>query len=297
MIFFSVILPAYNRAYLIAETIDSVLQQTFPDFELLIIDDGSTDNTQQLIESKYAKDTRIKYFYKENEERAAARNFGLKQAKGEYAVFLDSDDWMKLHYLETLKKIIEKNEGIILLAAKYNYKNNGIEEVNSDLQKLDKGWYGRNLFLTGNILACNYCIKIKNHSIKLFPADRSLTTSEDWLFLLANLQNEKIFISNEICISMRQHNDRSMNNNQKVIAARKKATEWIIENLNLTVAEISKLKAWSHYFCAVHQYLDHNRAASVNEIMAAIKQGGINNKFLLLFLKSIIGRKIIKKLR
>ncbi|HLF46080.1 MAG TPA: glycosyltransferase family 2 protein, partial [Chitinophagaceae bacterium] len=106
MIFFSVIIPTYNRAHLIKETIDSVLRQTHPHFEIIIVDDGSTDDTKQVIENHFGKDARVIYFYKQNEERGAARNFGLKQAKGDYAVFLDSDDLMLSPYLETLDKII-----------------------------------------------------------------------------------------------------------------------------------------------------------------------------------------------
>jgi glycosyltransferase involved in cell wall biosynthesis len=73
MITFSVIIPTYNRAGFIAETMDTVLAQTYPHFEVIIVDDGSTDNTRQIIEDRYGKDTRVRYFYKQNEERGAAR--------------------------------------------------------------------------------------------------------------------------------------------------------------------------------------------------------------------------------
>src|SRR6187431_742724 len=102
MIFFSVIIPTYNRAHFILEAVDSILAQNYSSFEAIIVDDGSTDNTRSVIENKYARDTRVRYFQKKNEERGAARNFGLKEAKGNYAVFFDSDDWMQPHYLDTL---------------------------------------------------------------------------------------------------------------------------------------------------------------------------------------------------
>ncbi|HLF46453.1 MAG TPA: glycosyltransferase family A protein [Chitinophagaceae bacterium] len=297
MIFFSVIIPTYNRAHLITETIDSILDQTYPYFEILIIDDGSTDNTKQIIESGYSNEKKIIYFYKQNEERGAARNFGLKQAKGDYTVFLDSDDLMLSPYLETLDKIITENPGVKLLATKYNYFSNGKTITHPELQHLTEGWYDRSIFLKGNILACNYCINIKDKSFSFFQEERELASTEDWLFLLANLKNNKIFISKEVCLSMRQHDKRSMNNNQKVIEARKKATEWVIKNLNLSESEKKILKAWSHYFCAIHQYLDHNRSASLKEITAAIKGFGLNKEFLLLFIKAIVGRKMIKLIK
>ena len=297
MIFFSVIIPTYNRAHLITETIESVLAQTYPHFEVIIVDDGSTDSTKNVIWNRYGQEGRIKYFYKQNEERGAARNFGLKQSAGDYAVFFDSDDWMMPDYLTTLKKIIDKNPGIHMLATRYNYNNNGKIEIHPDLQNLTEGWHDRSFFLKGNILACNFCIKAKNSFYLPFPEERELVTMEDWLFLLANLQTKKIFISKEVCVSMRQHDERSMMNNQKVIKARKKATEWIIQNINLSTSEKKQLKAWSYYFCGVHQYLDHKRRAAIKEILSAIKITGINKKFLLLILKSMIGRKIIARLK
>ena len=208
MIFFSVIVPVYNRSHLLCETIDTVLEQRYPHFEIIIVDDGSTENIRKVLDEKYNNEPRIKFFRKQNEERGAARNFGLKQSSGDYAVFFDSDDFMKPNYLETLEKIIAENPGVKLLAAKYNYDNNGKTEYHPFLQPLAEGWYDQKLFLKGNILACNYCVRIKDHVPKLFPPERELASMEDWLFLLANLAENKIFIKNEICVTMRQHDER-----------------------------------------------------------------------------------------
>ena len=191
MIFFSVIIPVYNRSHLIGETIDTVLVQTYPHFEIIIVDDGSTENIKEVLDKKYFDDPRVKYFRKENEERGAARNYALKQAIGDFAVFFDSDDFMKTHYLETLNQVINEEPGVNLLAAKYNYENNGKTENHPALSSLKEGWYEQDLFLTGNILACNYCIRIKDHRYKLFPPERELASMEDWLFLLANLTEHR----------------------------------------------------------------------------------------------------------
>ena len=87
MTFFSIIIPVYNRSHLLGETIDTVLTQSYPGFEIIIVDDGSTENIRKVLDEKYINEPRVKYFRKQNEERGAARNFGLKQAKGDYAVF------------------------------------------------------------------------------------------------------------------------------------------------------------------------------------------------------------------
>jgi len=297
MTFFSVIIPIYNRSHLIGETIDTVLAQTYPDFEIIIVDDGSTENIKKVLDEKYSNESRVKYFRKQNEERGAARNYGLKQANGDYAVFFDSDDFMQPHYLEVLNKIIVENPGIKLLATKYNYDNNGKKEYDPFLRSLAEGWYDQSLFLKGNILACNYCIRIKDNDFKLFPPERALASMEDWLFLLANLADNKIYIKNEIGVTMRRHDERSMSNNQKVIEARKKALNWALNELELTATEKKILIARSHYFCGIHQYLDHKGSAAIKEAITAVKIEGFKKQFLVLIMKSIVGRKIIRVIR
>ncbi|OGW85168.1 MAG: hypothetical protein A3C35_07185 [Omnitrophica bacterium RIFCSPHIGHO2_02_FULL_46_11] len=86
----SVLIPAYNMASYLSEAIESVFRQTFKDFELIVIDDGSTDNTREIV-SRF-KNHRIDYYYQDNQGRAAARNTGLHLAKGQYVAFLDADD-------------------------------------------------------------------------------------------------------------------------------------------------------------------------------------------------------------
>ena len=89
----SVIIPTYNREKYIAETINSVLDQTFSDYEIIVVDDGSADNTERLIREQFADE--VIYLSKPNGGPASARNMGMRVAKGEYIAFLDSDDlWL-----------------------------------------------------------------------------------------------------------------------------------------------------------------------------------------------------------
>lgn len=292
-VFFSVIIPVYNRKHLIKPVIDSVLNQTYTDFELLIIDDGSTDGTGEFISRQYTA-PKIKYFFKANEERAAARNFGLQKANGNYAVFLDSDDLMENNYLSSLFDIIHTYPNQGLIAAKYDFIFPNGDKVASPIQPLKEGFYDFNFFLEGNILGCNFCVKLFDFEYKKFPPERELASMEDWLFLLLNTRQHPIFIKDIICVHMQQHEGRSMSQNQMVINARKKATDWILKNMTLSSSEKRKLKTWSHYFCGIHEYLDNNRKKAVNESIDVILLGGLKMKFILLFIKSIIGRKLIR---
>ena len=89
---FSIIVPTYNREEYIIKCIDSILDQTYDNFEAIIIDDGSTDNTDNLVKKYH--DKRIKYFKNTNHGIGYSRNFGLNKAKGDYIFFLDSDDYL-----------------------------------------------------------------------------------------------------------------------------------------------------------------------------------------------------------
>lgn len=104
----SAVIPTYNRGHFIARTIQSTLDQTFPPKEIIVVDDGSTDDTRRHVE---AFGNKVRYVYQNNAGASAARNHGLKEATAEWVAFLDSDDmWVETH-LERLAAAIEKTEG------------------------------------------------------------------------------------------------------------------------------------------------------------------------------------------
>ncbi|MCS7063994.1 MAG: glycosyltransferase family 2 protein, partial [Methylacidiphilales bacterium] len=100
---FSVIIPTYNRAPLLKQTLDSVLNQSFLDYEIIIVDDGSTDDTWQYLQSLRVK---VTYYRQDNKGPAAARNLGAQHASGDYLAFLDSDDLWHPDTLRHLNQII-----------------------------------------------------------------------------------------------------------------------------------------------------------------------------------------------
>lgn len=98
----SVIVPVYNAEKYIEECVSSIINQSFSDFELLLIDDGSTDSSGALCDSFAEKDSRIKVFHKKNEGVSSARNFGIEKSVGKWIVFIDSDDYVDKDYLKSL---------------------------------------------------------------------------------------------------------------------------------------------------------------------------------------------------
>lgn len=106
MPFFSIVIPLYNKQKFISNTLKSLLNQTFDDFEILIVNDGSTDGSAAIVQA--FNDKRIHYSYQENQGVSATRNFGMSRAKADYICFLDADDFWYSDFLETMHRNILK---------------------------------------------------------------------------------------------------------------------------------------------------------------------------------------------
>ena len=142
MSFFSIVIPLYNKEKYIENTLKSVLNQSFIDFEIILVNDGSTDNSEQIVFQ--FNDNRIHYFYKKNEGVSIARNFGIEQAKSNFICFLDADDFWYEDFLQTMytyiikfptykvfSSAIEIETPKIIFPAQYSIKrNNDFEIVN-----------------------------------------------------------------------------------------------------------------------------------------------------------------------
>lgn len=109
----SVIVPVYNSESFLSECLDSITKQSFKDFELILIDDGSTDNSYSIIQEYRQKDSRIKVFSQENLGPSVARNLGLNYVSGDYVIFIDSDDWIDLDLFQNLYNAIKKYDADI----------------------------------------------------------------------------------------------------------------------------------------------------------------------------------------
>jgi glycosyltransferase involved in cell wall biosynthesis len=122
--FISIIIPTYNRSAFLPTAIQSVLDQTFDDFELIIVDDGSTDVTREIVKEYH--DERMKYIFQNNNGRSAARNKGIELAKGKYICFLDDDDYVLNHYLEIIhQKVMNYDGPPTLFIAQYEIEVDG----------------------------------------------------------------------------------------------------------------------------------------------------------------------------
>lgn len=218
----SVIIPTYNRADLLPRAINSVLNQTFQDFELIIVDDGSTDNTKQVVQEFQNKDSRIKYIWQENSGGPAGpRNIGIRHSEGEYIAFLDSDDEWLLEKLEKQLKLFKnskkKNLGFVGCNALIVNEKTGIKKkYNTPTYHNDEIFFKK--LLENNFIYSVGSLMIRKevfNNIGLY--DESLTTGEDWDLILRIAQKYSFdFIPKSLFIH-HFHSSASLTNNVSVV--------------------------------------------------------------------------------
>ena len=120
----SIIIPVYNVSQYLNECIQSVVNQSYNDFECILIDDGSSDGSEIICDQWEQKDSRIKVIHQPNQGGATARNRGITEALGEYIAFIDSDDWIDSDYLYQLVQPIEKyNVDLVVCGLQQHYSD------------------------------------------------------------------------------------------------------------------------------------------------------------------------------
>lgn len=140
----SIIVPVYNIEKYISKCIESVLSQTFKDWELILVDDGSTDNSGKICDEYALKDNRIKVIHKENEGVTATRDKGVKEAQGEFLFFIDGDDYITDNALELLINKQKENDADLVRGSLCSIKEDGIIKckyiVTNDIDNINN-WY------------------------------------------------------------------------------------------------------------------------------------------------------------
>ena len=127
---FSIIIPIYNAEKYLKKCLESVINQTYNNYELILVNDGSTDKSQDIIQEFSEKYNNITTFYQKNSGQSVARNFALEKVQGDYIIFLDSDDYLELNLLKTLNEYLLKYSNIEVLRFQANIVNEKNEIIN-----------------------------------------------------------------------------------------------------------------------------------------------------------------------
>jgi glycosyltransferase involved in cell wall biosynthesis len=204
-ILFSIIIPAYNRAGFIPATLNSVLEQTYFNFEILVVNDGSTDNTEQVVKP-YLNDTRIKYYAIQNAERGAARNFGVAQSHGDYITFLDSDDiFLPWHLATAAAKLSEGNLPVFHLSYEILHPNGRVDAVPVLPSPANRK------LLEGNFLSCMGVFLRRDVALaNKFDEDRQLSGSEDYELWMRIAARMPIVTFPDVTSRLINHDSRSV---------------------------------------------------------------------------------------
>jgi glycosyltransferase involved in cell wall biosynthesis len=214
---FSVIIPTFNRATLIPMTLNSILEQTCFQFEVIVVDDGSTDNTHEAVRP-YLADKRVQYFCKENSERGAARNFGISKSTGDYITFLDSDDiFLPWHFEVGAKKIREHNcPPVFHLGYEILHSDGRVDSLPVLPSPVN------HKLLEGNFLSCMGVFMRRDVAFEFqFNENRALSGSEDYELWLRVAATYPIQVFPEVTSRLTNHQDRSViNTNAKKLIDR-----------------------------------------------------------------------------
>jgi glycosyltransferase involved in cell wall biosynthesis len=207
--FFSVIIPTYNRANLLSKAIGSVIAQTFQNWELILVDDGSTDNTKETVMGYTKNDSRIIYLFQQNAERCAARNNGIRSATGKYICFLDSDDFYLSNRLQALYNTIsDSNFPKVIFFT-------GLKTLSPTCERnipviFENGIKKFDLIATTTIHSQQICGDAT--ILKAYTFDPRYRIGEDLeLWLRINDTHPFFYIENQFTVVVVDHDDRSVN--------------------------------------------------------------------------------------
>jgi glycosyltransferase involved in cell wall biosynthesis len=224
----SIIIPVYNAEKYLSQCIDSILSQTWTDFELLLINDGSSDHSGKICDESARRDSRVKVFHKENGGVSSARNLGIDKAQGEWVAFVDSDDWLASNFLEQmLNKALESKAEVVFCNCYYVFENETIQkptytedtiEDSSGMLKRFLIRFGTRSELWGKIIQRKYL----NHRLK-----KNVKIGEDFLYLieLYRANNCKTAIITNYLYYYRQLDSSAMNNSDLVFHNKQLLTE------------------------------------------------------------------------
>lgn len=182
----SIIVPVYNTERFVSKCIESILGQSFEDFELILIDDGSTDQSGDICDKYATKDSRVKAIHQKNRGVSAARNRGLDVAQGNYLYFVDSDDYLESNALEIIYPyFFDSDIDMVCFGFQYRDENSNLIRLNEYTQKvLIREELIEEFFKSPNRLNGSCWNKIfRKEKISALRFDETVSYSEDWIFL------------------------------------------------------------------------------------------------------------------
>jgi glycosyltransferase involved in cell wall biosynthesis len=251
----SVIIPVYNSEDYIAEAIESVTAQTYKNIEIIVVNDGSTDNTEAVLKPYMEK---IKYFYQENKGVAAARNTGIRLALGEYIAFLDSDDIWLPEKIALQVDYLNRNPSVMLTYSNFKIFNDG-KHPDEGILYLNSDIYIEGYIFTELVNAClisTITVLVRKEVFeKVGLFDEKFVSGEDYELWLRIAAECKIGYVKEVLASCRKHSQSITTN---IIGPEKpweiKAIENVLQKYPEKILETGKLQIKKRYSQIYNRY-------------------------------------------
>lgn len=283
----SIVIPVYNRADIIERTVNNMLQQSFKDIEVIVVDDGSTDNINDVMQ--HYNDNRVRYIkIKENKGACHARNVGVNIAKGEYIAFQDSDDLWKAEKIEHQLKCLTRADADICICRMDQIYENGVrkefhgEMFNQESINLENE-LGKSFFSTQLIFGKKCCFLEE-------PFDETFPRFQDWDLGIRLVKKYKIVFLDEILVERYLQSNSVSNNASKGYVAGK----LLLEKYRDDYIQYPKSKA---KFLAFYAKLQELNNESSHENLKESLQLDFKMKTLVKYILQSVGlyRKYLKK--
>ena len=290
----SIIIPAYNMADLTAQTVESILAQTYKNIEIIVVDDGSKDKTR---ERMLSFDDKIKYVYKENGGACSARNVGIRMAQGEYIGLIDCDDLYLPNKVELCVNFLEKNPGcgFVYTDAYYIDINNQMIRRHSYARSKISGWIKEKLIISNVI--CNSTVILRKDCLeKTGLFDETIFPPADWDMWLKLSEHFKAGYIDQPLTKYRVTSSGCFNNMETT----RRESLIVLDNFfrrNPDVSQRIKSKAYSRFHLSMVFYYivvgDTKRLKE--EYRQSISQNPFNLKAILLYFYYLLARENLKK--
>lgn len=277
----SVIVPVYNTEKYLHRCIDSILTQTYTDFELLLIDDGSTDNSGKICDEYTQKDSRVRVFHKENGGVSSARNLGLDEAKGEWISFVDSDDYVLPTYLATYFELMQNETDLCILGIIPDYS----KSVEYKILRTSFDYIGN---VKDALLLLNACQMVGSLCNKLFKTTIIGTNQLRLNMSFKYREDEEFFLRYISCI-------------QNVAATKKNEYVYIVPCLSKYNNTDNLLTLMSMYDSVVRIFIgkanivtDNYQIELCNEWLALLRNNKLKAVAMLPKVLAIIGSRVFR---
>ena len=280
----SIIIPCYNQAQYLPAALQSILEQSYTNWECIIVNDGSSDNTETIANDWCKKDIRFKYFFKENGGLSSARNLGLANSKGDFILFLDSDDFIAPEKLLLSVKSFMEDTSLDLVITDFNSVLGAKLVQLEPFVKLADFTFNLENILHKWDLGFSipiHCALFKKDSVGDIRFNEKLKAKEDWLFWIQFFKSDsRTLYINQPLVTYRMHEDSMtknvllMNNNQElVINLIKKelnATEFELFILNRLKSYQSKYIEYSVKYSEQKNSLTYRFALKLKKIVSGL---------------------------